>query len=517
PAAKPAAEPTAEPTTAQSKPAAAIAAAATAAFADEPAAKPATAPDSKPVDKPAAEPTTAQFKPAAAVASTANAAFADEPAAEPATEPVDPASAQSSKFADAFATAEFTASAAPLATTQPRSAAKYPATGHNASTPSVAAAARSAAEPSTQPSAVGAAEPAAAQPAATQPAASLAATATTIPPTANAASVEPSATTSTQLTVPASCSATNSSTQPPTVGATQPTTEPSTGLGVFELATVPDTGLRIDSIICRFGRLASSNAAIAFKLGAHSCELYATSLYVDGALQSRVNALTTLGDGTTIIRQENRIEIALGRVLVDVKVQFNELAGRQRVSRVGWWQNVRVYSPIRDVLDPELTGLCARNVSSPRVGVDEVPMLASNETVFDTKATRYTDLIANCGFDVPSPPLCDNPGTESCCPALPTLDDAEGLCSFALCDGEAYPRCLYDCCLSGVPECPAAAEPTAKSHSPILTPVAPRAATAQPFTIPTAPAPAERSAAKYPATGHKASTFASVSRLGTLR
>ncbi|KAJ1623942.1 hypothetical protein T492DRAFT_882718, partial [Pavlovales sp. CCMP2436] len=234
-------------------------------------------------------------------------------------------------------------------------------------------------------------------------------------------------------------------TQPSAVGAAEPTSEstaePATGFGLFELATVPNTGLRIDSITCRFGNLASSNAAIAFELGAHSYELYATSLYVDGALQSRVNGLTTLGDGTTIMRQDNRIEIALGRVLVDVRVQFNELAGRLRVARVGWWQNVRVYSPIRDVLDPELTGLCALNVSGPGVtiGADEVPMLASNETVFDTNTTRYADLIAECGLDVPAPPLCENPGTEGCCPALPTLDDAEMLCSFALCDGEAYP------------------------------------------------------------------------------
>ncbi|KAJ1625801.1 hypothetical protein T492DRAFT_1122768 [Pavlovales sp. CCMP2436] len=215
------------------------------------------------------------------------------------------------------------------------------------------------------------------------------------------------------------------------------------GLDLYELARVPEEGLRVDSITCRFGRLASSNAAIAFELGAHSYEIYATSQYVDGALQSRVNGMMTLGDGTKIMRQDNRINIALGRVLVDVRVQFNELAGRLRV-------NVRVYSPIRDVLDPELTGLCARNVSGPgvTVGVNEVPMLAANETVFDTNATRYTDLIAECGLDEPSPLLCDNPGTEGCCPALPTLDDAEMLCSFALCDGEAYPRCLYDCCLS---------------------------------------------------------------------
>ncbi|KAJ1628023.1 hypothetical protein T492DRAFT_841940 [Pavlovales sp. CCMP2436] len=211
------------------------------------------------------------------------------------------------------------------------------------------------------------------------------------------------------------------------------------GLGVFELATVPDAGLRIDSIICRFGRLASSNAAIAFELGAHSHELYATSLYVDGVLQSRANGPTTLGDGTTIVRKNDRIKIALGRVRIYVAVQFSEFAGR--VARVGWWQNVRVYSPIRDVLDPELTGLCAHNAST--LGADEVPMLASNETVFDTNATRYTELVADCGFDdAPTPLLCENPGTVDCCPALPTLDDAEVLCSVAIGDGEAYPRCL---------------------------------------------------------------------------
>jgi len=214
------------------------------------------------------------------------------------------------------------------------------------------------------------------------------------------------------------------------------------GVGLFELATVPEADLRVDALHCRFGQLASSNAAVAFRLGGRIFEVYGNDLYIDGELQPRANGRFVLPDGsTTLVRRDNRVEILAGRVLVSVRVRFNELAPPARGARVGYWHNIELNVPISDARSSELTGLCALNGSARA----NETLLVAPTTIFNTSVPRYERVFEQCGVGLPMPQTCEPPGVGSCCPALPSIDDALDLCAFTQCDELALRFCLYDC------------------------------------------------------------------------
>lgn len=212
------------------------------------------------------------------------------------------------------------------------------------------------------------------------------------------------------------------------------------GLGVFELARVPDAPLRVHALHCRYGEFGSSNAALAFELGGIVFELYGTDLYIAGALQPRAYAQTTLDGGVVVVRARNFFEFKLGRVRIAVVVQFGLGGGDGGASAAaGYWLNVRLFAPIANVSSAELTGLCA----SP----DGEAAARDRETaLFNTSAPRFDALIALCGIEEPEPPGgCAEPGVGSCCPARPSIGESEALCAFAACDELAFARCVYDC------------------------------------------------------------------------
>jgi hypothetical protein len=206
--------------------------------------------------------------------------------------------------------------------------------------------------------------------------------------------------------------------------------------------------LVVNAIQCLFGISGSSNAALAFSIDGNTFEIFANDLWLNGELQSRVNGITTLPDGTTIERADGGIEVVKGAVVVDSRIHYN--GGGDQPARVGYWLNIKLKAPIPSLTSPELTGLCA-TVVRPN---GDFPMRPPAESLFVPSSTRFQTVIDLCGLDVVPPPTCQPPGTTGCCPAYEdNLGPAEDLCDFAKCDALAYSNCLYDCCLSGDSVC----------------------------------------------------------------
>jgi hypothetical protein len=229
------------------------------------------------------------------------------------------------------------------------------------------------------------------------------------------------------------------------------------GIGVYNAATVPANGFVVDTIQCRWGLGATSNAAVAFRLGDNTFEVFALSLYVNGEQQDRADGVVTLDDGiTTIERDEGGMRVALGDLSVSIRVFFNDPlggGGLEDGSSVGWWLNVFIRSPLADATSPELGGLCTEEAAPDP---QRYPRLDGATSLFDAGASRFEYVLNNCGGDeMPAAAAaCTDIGSEGCCPAFGgSLAQVRQRCEFAICDPRTYQRCLYDCCLSDQLSC----------------------------------------------------------------